>query len=220
MSRYLIVLPAVFLVASAIGCENSKLQKEMMGDSTWESSAGAEDVTVNERKPKTDDEWEKKNAPMKGEEPESSVVPYDRVKRGVIERDELVPVLDRGLGRGMGFRDSSQDLLGFVHLIPDRARERILDLAATQLESGGAYHQYQPLTKKGNDAVGSNFNDDPLWLVLSTGAYLKETADWTILDELVPNWWEEVPVQRWVTRRGTVLVLASRQPVALSRSAE
>jgi cellobiose phosphorylase len=86
----------------------------------------------------------------------------------------------------MGFRDSNQDLLGFVHMVPARARERILDLAATQLESGGAYHQYQPLTKRGNDAVGSNFNDDPLWLVLSVAAYLKETGDGSILDEPVP----------------------------------
>jgi cellobiose phosphorylase len=93
---------------------------------------------------------------------------------------------ESGIGRGLGFRDSNQDLLGFVHLVPERARQRILDLAATQMESGGAYHQYQPLTKRGNDAVGSNFNDDPLWLVLGVSAYLKETADWSILDELVP----------------------------------
>jgi cellobiose phosphorylase len=92
---------------------------------------------------------------------------------------------ESGIGRGMGFRDSTQDLLGFVHMVPQRARQRILDLAATQLDSGGAYHQYQPLTKRGNDAVGSNFNDDPLWLVLSTAAYLKETGDWSILDEPV-----------------------------------
>ena len=93
---------------------------------------------------------------------------------------------ESGVGRGMGFRDSAQDLLGFVHMIPERARERILDLAATQIESGGAYHQYQPLTKRGNDAVGSNFNDDPAWLVLAVAAYLKETGDWSILDEQVP----------------------------------
>jgi cellobiose phosphorylase len=92
---------------------------------------------------------------------------------------------ESGVGRGMGFRDSNQDLLGFIHLVPDRARERLLDIAATQLPDGGAYHQYQPLTKRGNDAVGSNFNDDPLWLVLATTAYLKETADWSILDEPV-----------------------------------
>lgn len=93
---------------------------------------------------------------------------------------------ESGIGRGMGFRDSTQDLLGFVHMIPERARERLLDISATQLETGGAYHQYQPLTKRGNDAVGSNFNDDPLWLILAVTAYLQETGDWAILDEQVP----------------------------------
>jgi cellobiose phosphorylase len=93
---------------------------------------------------------------------------------------------ESGIGRGMGFRDSNQDLLGFVHLVPERARERVLDLAATQLPNGGAYHQYQPLTKRGNNDVGGNFNDDPLWLVLAVSAYLKETGDWSILDEAVP----------------------------------
>jgi cellobiose phosphorylase len=93
---------------------------------------------------------------------------------------------ESGIGRGMGFRDSTQDLLGFVHMVPQRARQRILDLAATQLESGGAYHQYQPLTKRGNNDVGSGFNDDPLWLVLAVSAYIKETGDWGILDEPVP----------------------------------
>lgn len=95
-------------------------------------------------------------------------------------------MFESGVGRGMGFRDSAQDLLGFLHMVPERARERILDLAATQLETGGAYHQYQPLTKRGNDAVGTGFNDDPLWLILAVAAYLKETGDGTILDEEVP----------------------------------
>jgi cellobiose phosphorylase len=93
---------------------------------------------------------------------------------------------ESGIGRGMGFRDSNQDLLGFVHMVPQRARQRILDLAATQLPSGGAYHQYQPLTKRGNNDVGSNFNDDPLWLVLAVSAYIKETGEWSILAEAVP----------------------------------
>lgn len=92
---------------------------------------------------------------------------------------------ESGIGRGMGFRDSNQDLLGFVHQIPERARERILDIAATQFEDGSAYHQYQPLTKKGNLDVGSGFNDDPLWLILGTVAYIKESGDFSILDEQV-----------------------------------
>jgi cellobiose phosphorylase len=93
---------------------------------------------------------------------------------------------ESGIGRGLGFRDSNQDLLGFVHMVPSRARERILDLAATQLPSGGAYHQYQPLTKRGNNDVGGNFNDDPHWLIIGVSAYLKETGDWSILEEKVP----------------------------------
>jgi len=92
---------------------------------------------------------------------------------------------ESGIGRGIGFRDSNQDLLGFMHLLPERAKGRILDLAATQLPTGGAYHQYQPLTKLGNNEIGSHFNDDPLWLVLSVSAYIKETGDWTILNETV-----------------------------------
>ena len=93
---------------------------------------------------------------------------------------------ESGMGRGMGFRDSCQDLLGFVHIIPSRARERILDIAATQFEDGSAYHQYQPLTKKGNRDIGTGFNDDPLWLIAGAAAYLRETGDWSILDEQVP----------------------------------
>ncbi len=93
---------------------------------------------------------------------------------------------ESGIGRGMGFRDSNQDLAGFVHQIPDRARQRILDIAATQFPDGGCYHQYQPLTKRGNDGIGGGFNDDPLWLIFGTVAYLKETGDFSILDEPVP----------------------------------
>ncbi len=91
-----------------------------------------------------------------------------------------------GIGRGMGFRDSNQDLIGFVHQIPERARERIIDIASTQFPDGGCYHQYQPLTKRGNDAVGGGFNDDPMWLILGTVSYIKESGDFTILDEMVP----------------------------------
>ena len=93
---------------------------------------------------------------------------------------------ESGIGRGMGFRDSNQDLLGFVHLIPERARERIIDIASTQFQDGSAYHQYQPLTKKGNSDIGSGFNDDPLWLIAGTSAYIRETGDLSILKETVP----------------------------------
>jgi cellobiose phosphorylase len=95
-------------------------------------------------------------------------------------------LFESGIGRGMGFRDSNQDLVGFVHQIPSRARERIIDIASTQFPDGGCYHQYQPLTKRGNNDIGGGFNDDPMWLIFGTVAYLKETGDFSILDEPVP----------------------------------
>ena len=93
---------------------------------------------------------------------------------------------ESGIGRGMGFRDSNQDLVGFVHQIPERARERIIDIASTQFPDGGCYHQYQPLTKRGNNDIGGGFNDDPMWLIFGTVAYIKETGDFSILEEPVP----------------------------------
>ena len=94
---------------------------------------------------------------------------------------------ESGIGRGMGFRDSNQDLVGFVHQIPERARERIIDIASTQFPDGGCYHQYQPLTKRGNNDIGGGFNDDPMWLIFGTVAYIKESGDFSILDEPSPS---------------------------------
>ena len=93
---------------------------------------------------------------------------------------------ESGIGRGMGFRDSNQDLVGFVHQIPERARERIKDIASTQFPDGSCYHQYQPLTKRGNNDIGGGFGDDPLWLIFGTVAYIKESGDFGILEEPVP----------------------------------
>ena len=110
---------------------------------------------------------------------------------------------ETGIGRGMGFRDSCQDLYGFMHIIPQRARERIIDIASIQFADGSTYHQYQPLTKKGNADIGGGFNDDPLWLVGAVCAYIKETGDFTILDhptpfDCVPG--TEVPLMEHIRR--------------------
>lgn len=93
---------------------------------------------------------------------------------------------ESGIGRGMGFRDSCQDLLGFAHILPEKARERIIDIASIQLPDGSTWHQYQPLTKRGNADVGGGFNDDPLWLIACTYAYVAETGDFSVLEESVP----------------------------------
>jgi len=109
---------------------------------------------------------------------------------------------ESGVGRGMGFRDSNQDIIGMVHMVPGLARQRIIDLAATQKADGSAFHQYQPLTKKGNHALGGNFNDDPLWLILSVSAYLKETGDWSLLKVKAPfdNNGDEYPIFEHIKR--------------------
>ena len=121
---------------------------------------------------------------------------------------------ESGIGRGMGFRDSCQDLLGFVHLIPDRARERIIDIASTQFEDGSAYHQYQPLTKKGNSDIGSGFNDDPLWLIAGTSAYVRETGDTSILTESVPydNDWSKATTLMGHLKRSFDYIVTHKGP--------
>ena len=93
---------------------------------------------------------------------------------------------ESGIGRGIGFRDTNQDLLGCIHNSPERVKDRIFDVASTQFPDGSAYHQFQPLTKMGNNDVGSNFNDDPLWLVLAVISYLKETNDLDFLNIQIP----------------------------------
>ncbi len=92
---------------------------------------------------------------------------------------------ESGIGRGMGFRDSCQDLLGFVHLKPELARQRILDIASIMKIDGSTWHQYQPLDKKGNADIGGGFNDDSLWLIAATYAYLAETGDYSVLNEKI-----------------------------------
>ena len=124
---------------------------------------------------------------------------------------------ETGTGRGMGFRDSCQDLYGFMHIVPDRARERIIDIASIQFADGSTYHQYQPLTKRGNNDIGGGFNDDPLWLVGAVCAYIKETGDFTILDhptpfDNVPG--TEVPLLEHV-RRSVNFTINNRGPHGL-----
>jgi len=100
-------------------------------------------------------------------------------------------LFETGRGRGIGFRDSNQDCLGVVHIAPDEVRQRLIHLAATQKGDGSSYHQYQPLTRTGNSEIGGGFNDDPLWLVLSVAAYLRETGDLAFLEANVP--FEDAP---------------------------
>ncbi|MEM8678747.1 MAG: glycosyl transferase [Planctomycetota bacterium] len=149
------------------------------------------DVLVDAAFDELRDHWQQRLAAFSIQSPESRLDrmvntwnPYQCMVTFNLSRS--ASYYESGIGRGMGFRDCAQDLLGVVHLEPQRSRERILDIAATQFADGSAYHQYQPLTKRGNHDIGSGFNDDPLWLVLAVCEYTKETGDYSILDEPVP----------------------------------
>jgi len=101
-----------------------------------------------------------------------------------------VSFYETGIGRGMGFRDSNQDTLGVAHALQKRVRQRILDLAKNQFESGRVYHLYFPLTGEGGFPYYTKekmqfFSDDHLWLILSVCEYIKETGDISFLDEKV-----------------------------------
>ncbi|MFA5410946.1 MAG: glycosyl transferase [Candidatus Omnitrophota bacterium] len=90
---------------------------------------------------------------------------------------------ESGIGRGMGFRDSNQDCLGVLHTLAARVRQRIIDLARNQFKDGSSFHQYFPLTKKGDKA---GYSDDHLWLIVSTAGYLKESGDFAFLGNKIP----------------------------------
>jgi len=95
----------------------------------------------------------------------------------------FVSLYQLGIGRGMGFRDSSQDILGILHAMPDVAKKRIIQLLKNQFKKGDAYHQYYPLTGEGD---GKGYSDDHLWIILSVANYLKETGDMAFLGAIIP----------------------------------
>ena len=110
--------------------------------------------------------------------------------RTTFDWSRYVSFYETGIGRGMGFRDSNQDILGVVHAYPKKVRQRILDLAKNQFENGRVYHIFFPLTGEGGfpyyvKEYMKFFSDDHLWIILSVCAYIKETGDMTILNENV-----------------------------------
>jgi cellobiose phosphorylase len=95
--------------------------------------------------------------------------------------------------RGIGFRDSSQDVLGIVGNAPTEAKEMIRMLLHVQKRDGSAMHQFNPITMIANEGdsrfeeeAPNYYSDDHLWVVLAVSAYLKETGDLDFLNERVP----------------------------------
>jgi cellobiose phosphorylase len=116
-----------------------------------------------------------------------------------------------GLGaRGMGFRDSSQDVMGVLSNMPEAGKALIEKLLQVQKRDGSAMHQFNPLTMVANEGDAREaegalqyYSDDHLWGVLAVAAYLRETGDMAFLEEVIPYYEkdrDENPVES-----GTVL---------------
>ncbi len=101
--------------------------------------------------------------------------------------------LGYGGDRGIGFRDSSQDVMGVIPQIPDEARDLMEKLLSAQSVDGSAYHQFNPLTMvagRGDSMEYEDrphwYSDDHLWIVLAVSAYVKETGNYGFLGKIVP----------------------------------
>ncbi|MCP5541468.1 MAG: glycosyl transferase [Akkermansiaceae bacterium] len=107
-----------------------------------------------------------------------------------------------GLGaRGLGFRDSSQDSMGVLASIPERARDLQRKLLSIQKEDGSAMHQFFPSSMEANEGDSREegdkhwYGDDHLWIVLAVCAYLRETGDRGFLDEEITFYQKKVALE-------------------------
>jgi len=109
-------------------------------------------------------------------------------------------------GRGIGFRDSSQDVMGVMAQMPNEARELIEKLLSVMKTNGSAMHQFYASTMVANEGDAREvddrpkfYGDDHLWIVFAVCAYLKETGDLAFLERVLPYYEKDKhgsPVQR------------------------
>ena len=95
----------------------------------------------------------------------------------------FISYYERGLGRGWGYRDSMQDVLGVMHSVPEQVKERIKTLLSIQYARGDARAVYFPGTGKSS---GGGRSDDHIWGIFSVCSYIRETGDYAFLEETVP----------------------------------
>jgi N,N'-diacetylchitobiose phosphorylase len=108
---------------------------------------------------------------------------------------------------GLGYRDTSQDIMSVVHTNPSKCRQRIIELMRGQVSQGYGLHLFDPdwFDPAKQDApkfksptvtptpdrkslihgLEDVCSDDALWIVVSICEYVKETGDTAIFDEMV-----------------------------------
>ncbi|MEK6557964.1 MAG: glycosyl transferase [Candidatus Margulisiibacteriota bacterium] len=112
-------------------------------------------------------------------------------------------------GRGMGFRDSSQDVMGVMAHMSGEGRDLLEKILSVQKADGSAMHQFYASTLEANEGDSREehghkfYGDDHLWAILAVCAYLKETGELSFLDKRISFYDKELPVSQRET--GTVL---------------
>jgi cellobiose phosphorylase len=113
-------------------------------------------------------------------------------------------------GRGIGFRDSSQDIMGVLTSMSGEAKELLEKLISVQKADGSAMHQFYASTMVANEGDSREhpdrptyYGDDQLWIVLAVCAYLKETGDLAFLKHELPFYDKKLELE--ARERGTVL---------------
>jgi N,N'-diacetylchitobiose phosphorylase len=109
---------------------------------------------------------------------------------------------------GLGFRDTSQDVMSVVHTHPAKCRQRIVELLKAQVSRGYGLHLFDPDwfdeekrqtpkfksptiahapdVKSMIHGIDHACSDDALWIVVTVCEYVKETGDAALFDEVIP----------------------------------
>jgi N,N'-diacetylchitobiose phosphorylase len=91
---------------------------------------------------------------------------------------------------GLGYRDTVQDMLGVIHLIPDEVKERLELMITGQVSTGGAMPVVKPFAHKpGKEKTPDEKvyrSDDCMWLFNTIPAYVKETGDISFYEKVLP----------------------------------
>ena len=79
---------------------------------------------------------------------------------------------------GKGFRDVMQDISSFLVFDYSKAKEKIISTLKYQFENGNTIRQFEPI-------LDYPYQDGAIWISDTILSYLKETNDFSILDEVV-----------------------------------
>ncbi|MFW5872582.1 MAG: GH36-type glycosyl hydrolase domain-containing protein, partial [bacterium] len=108
--------------------------------------------------------------------------PYQAERNFLFSRN--ISYYATGTFRGVGFRDTSQDILSQSPLVLEKSKDKIRLLLKEQYKDGHVNHYFFPM--EGWDPVTSIHSDDHLWPILATWNVIVEDGKTDFLNEKVP----------------------------------